>query len=149
MKTLLTTLLMMFVALPAVADRGEQKKSFGEYEVHYMGLTSNFLTEEVAEAYGITRSRSLGYLSISVLENFEQGGMPEARAATITGTIKNLIGQSRELEFKEIRETAAIYYISTFRFDDKDVYRIDLKVKPEGHGVPLDVNFTQRFYEEE
>lgn len=148
MKTLLTALLMTFIALPAMADRGEQKKIFGEYEVHYMGLTSSFLTEEVAEAYGIPRSRSLGYLSISLLENFEQGGMAEARSATITGTIKNLIGQSRELEFKEVRETAAIYYISTFRFDEDDVYRVNLKVTPEGHSVPLDVNFTQRFYEE-
>lgn len=148
MKTLLTALLMLFTALPAFADRGEQKKVFGEYEVHYIGLTSSFLSEEVAQAYGISRSRSLGYLSISVLENFEQGGMAEARSAEITGTLKNLIGQTRELVFKEIRETDAIYYIATFRFDESDTYRINLQVKPEGYGASLDVNFSQRFYEE-
>lgn len=148
MKTLLTAVLMMFAALPAFADRGEQKKIFGEYEVHYIGLTSSFLTEEVAEAYGIKRSRSLGFLSISVLETFAQGGMAEPRAATITGTMKNLIGQSSELTFKEIRETDAIYYISTFRFDEEEVYRINLQVTAEGHSVPFDVKFSQRFYEE-
>ena len=148
MKTLLTAVLMMFAALPAFADRGEQKKIFGECEVHYIGLTSSFLTEEVAAAYGITRSRSLGYLSISVLENIEQGGMAEARTAKVTGTMKNLIGQSNELTFKEIRETDAVYYISTFRFDEEEVYRISLQVTAEGHSEPFDVNFSQRFYEE-
>lgn len=148
MKTLLTAVLMMFVALPALADRGEQKKIFGEYEVHYIGLTSSFLTEDVAQAYGITRSRSLGFLSISVMENFEQGGMPEAKLAKVTGTMKNLIGQDTKLTFKEIRETDAIYYISTFRFDEEEVYRVNLQVTAEGRSEPFEIKFNQRFYEE-
>lgn len=148
MKHLLTAVFMLLVSASALADRGEQKKIFGNYEVHYIGLTTSFLTEDVAEAYGITRSGSLGFLSISVLETFAQGGMPEARSAKMTGTLKNLIGQVNDLEFKEIRETNAIYYIATFRFDESETYRIHLEVTPEGYGIPLDVKFSQRFYEE-
>ena len=61
-------LALSVVSLQVSADRGEQKQVFGDYEVHYIGLNSSFLPEDVAEAYDIPRSRSLAYLSISVLK---------------------------------------------------------------------------------
>ena len=74
--------------------------------------------------------------------------MPVAVSGNVTGKIRNLVGQSRELEFQEIKETNAVYYITTFRFDDEDMYNIDLKVTPEGQSRTFDVKFSQRFYEE-
>src|SRR5690554_1355954 len=52
----------------ANSSRGGQKQVFGQYEVHYIGLTSNFLSPETAVAYGIERSRTMGFISISVLD---------------------------------------------------------------------------------
>ena len=68
--------------------------------------------------------------------------------AEITGTRKNLIGQINNIELREITEQDAIYYISNFRFDEEEVYRIALKVTPEGQTRTFDVNFSQQFYEE-
>lgn len=139
--------LVLLSAYAQAADTGEQKKVFGEYEVHYIGLNSSFLPEDAAAAYNIPRSRALGYLSISILKD-EGGELAVPVSAKLTGTIRNLIGQVRELEFREIKETNAVYYISTFRFDDKDMYTIDLKATPEGQPRTFDVTFSQQFYQE-
>ncbi len=138
----------VFGAQDALAnDRGEKKQVFGNYEVHYIGLNSSFIPEQAAEAYDIPRSRSLAYLSISVLKT-DEGDLPLPVTATLTGTVKNLIGQSRTIEFREIKETNAVYYVSTFRFDKNDVYRISLDVTPSGQTRTFDVNFSQQFYQE-
>ena len=74
--------------------------------------------------------------------------VPTPVTAELTGTIKNLIGQSRSIEFREIKETNAVYYVSTFRFDKNEVYRIDLDVTPDGSNRTFDVKFSQKFYQE-
>ncbi len=137
------------LCLVSISASAEQKLVFGEYEVHYMGLSSDFLTPEVAKIYDIPRSRSLGFLNISVLQKTKGGQVPAALDAELTGSIRNLIGQSRELEFRRVREGQAIYYISTFRFDDGDMYNFDLDVVPSNaRQKNFDVKFSQRFYEE-
>lgn len=139
-----------FLCLISINSNAEQKLVFGEYEVHYMGLSSSFLTPEVSKIYDIPRSRSLGFLNISVLQKSKGGQVPAAVDADVKGSIRNLIGQSRELEFRRIREGQAIYYISTFRFDDGDMYNLDLDVIPSNAKQKnFDVKFSQRFYEEE
>ena len=143
----ITLLLIGLMIQPAWAERGELKQVFGNYEVHYIGLTSSFIDAETAAAYDIPRSRNLGYLSVSVLHTGTQS-LPQATKADITGTMKNLIGQTREIEFREIVESGAVYYISTFDFYEDEVYRIQLQVTPEGQNRTFDVNFSQKFYEE-
>jgi hypothetical protein len=145
--TLFAVLLLGMVSASAHA---EQKRVFGEYEIHYMGLSSSFLTPEVAKLYDIPRSGSLGFLNIAVLQQSKDELVPNAVDVKLTGTIRNLIGQTRELEFSRISEGKAIYYISTFRFDDGDMYNFDLDAVPSNAKQKnFDVKFSQRFYNEE
>ena len=104
----------------------------------------------MAKIYDIPRSGALGFLNISLLQKAKGSEVPTALDAGLKGTIRNLIGQSRELEFRRIREGQAIYYISTFRFDDGDMYNFDLDIVPaNAKQKNFDVKFSQRFYEEE
>lgn len=147
---LASLLAVTVLSLMSVGANAEQKLVFGEYEVHYMGLSSSFLSPEVAKLYDIPRSGSLGFLNIAVLQKSVGGQVPAAVDAELKGTIRNLIGQSRELEFRRIREGQAIYYISTFRFDDGDMYNFELDVVPgNAKQKHFDVKFSQRFYDEE
>lgn len=149
MKTMIAALLcLLSLSLPAFAGGGEQKQVFGDYEVHYIGLTTTFIEPDIARAYQIERSRNLGFLNISVIRRSANEEVGTPVKAEVTGKILNLIGQSSSLEFKEIRETNAVYYINTLRFEEDETYRISLKVKPEGSDRTFDVNFSQRFYEE-
>ena len=148
MRTFLLAVLTLISSMSFALDRGEQKQVFGDYEVHYIGLNSTFLTPDVAEAYGITRSGALGYLSISILKKGGKGELASPVSGKVEGQLRNLIGQSKTLEFKEIKETNAVYYISTLRFDDGDMYNISLQATPDGQTRTYDVKFSQRFYEE-
>ena len=140
----------LVLGLFSMQSSAEQKQVFGEYEVHYMGLSSSFLTPEVAKIYDIPRSRALGFLNISVLQKTAKAEMPAALNATVSGKIRNLIGQSRDIEFRRVQEGKAIYYISTFRFDDGDMYNFDLDIVPSNAKQKnFDVKFSQRFYEED
>lgn len=138
------------LGLFSMQSNAEQKQVFGEYEVHYIGLSSSFLTPEVAKIYDIPRSRALGFLNISVLQKTANDELPAALNATVSGKIRNLIGQSRDIEFRRVQEGKAIYYLSTFRFDDGDMYNFDLDVVPSNaQQKNFDVKFSQRFYEED
>ena len=140
----------LVLGLFSMQSSAEQKQVFGEYEVHYMGLSSSFLTPEVAKIYDIPRSRALGFLNISVLQKTANDELPAALNATVSGKIRNLIGQSRDIEFRRVQEGKAIYYLSTFRFDDGDMYNFDLDVVPSNaQQKNFDVKFSQRFYAED
>ena len=143
------SLAVFFLTIVPTTAMAEQKLVYGDYEVHYIGLSSDFLTAEVSKQYDIPRSRALGFLNISVLQHSKDIEIPTSVNATITGSIRNLIGQNRELEFRRIQEGKAIYYISTFRFDDGDMYNFDLDVVPSNAPQRhFDVKFSQRFYED-
>lgn len=148
-STFISLLTAFFLSIASTIAMAEQKLVYGDYEVHYIGLSSDFLTAEVAKQYDIPRSRALGFLNISVLKHSKDTVIPTSTNATITGSIRNLIGQSRELEFRRIQEGKAVYYISTFRFDDGDMYNFDLDVTPSNAPQRhFDVKFSQRFYED-
>lgn len=141
MRLIIASCLLLLSSL----SMAEQKQVFGDYEVHYIGLTSSELDKDVAKLYGITRSRNIGFLNISVLKKGESP-IPVAWNAKIEGTMSNLIGQTKELSFTRVQETSALYFYSTFDFYDQDMYRFHLKVTPEGKTRAYDVKFSQRFY---
>ena len=145
MRLFITSCLLLLTSLTFADIQGEQKQVFGDYEVHFIGLTSSELDKDVAKLYGITRSRNIGFLNLSVLKK-GQGPLPVAWNAKIEGTMSNLIGQTQELSFTRVQETSALYFYSTFDFYDQDMYRFNLKVTPEGMTRPYDVNFSKRFY---
>ncbi|MEY8203877.1 MAG: DUF4426 domain-containing protein [Bermanella sp.] len=135
---------LIFTLLASTAS-AEQKQVFGEYEVHYIAFTSSELDKDVAKIYGIPRSGSLGYMSISVLKT-GISALPVAWNAKLTGTMSNLLGQTRELEFTRIQEQGALYFHSTFDFYDRDMYRFHIKVQPDGQVRTYDLKFSQKFY---
>jgi len=137
-------LLVLLVIVCSPYSLAEQKKVFGEYEVHYIGLTTNYLSKEVAKQYGIKRSRSLGYVSISILKE----GVEQAEDATVSGTMANLFGQYKTLSFRRIQEGKAIYFISTFSVDETENYRFAIDIDPMASSKDITLNFEQKFYGE-
>jgi len=142
MKNLLIVLLLSLMSVVAAA---EQKKVFGNFEVHYMGLTTSDLDSDVARAYGITRSRNVGYLMISLLKT-DEGDMPVAWNGKLEAEMSNLLGQKKTLELIRIQESNALYFYSTFDFYDANHYRFHVKVTPDGQKRTFDVKFDQKFY---
>lgn len=143
MKKWLSTALISFISLSVHA---EQFKNIKNSEIHYSAFNSTLLTAGVATQYQLKRNGHSAILNISVLDNSKLG--KPAVNATITGTAKNLIGQIKTLEFKQIKEGQAIYYLAQFSISDEEslTFNINVDAGMTGSGP---ITFTQKFYVED
>ena len=132
-------LMSLCLSLPALA---EQKQSYGDLDVHYSAFNSGFLQPEGAAATGLVRSKSQGVVNVAVLK------AGTASSAQVNGTVKNLLGQSTALSFKEVKEGKAIYYLAQFPFEQRETLRFTLNVTA-ADGVPHSFDFNQEFFPDE
>ena len=119
----------------------EQKKDFDNLSVHYIALPTQFLTPQVAHQYAIKRSKYSGLINISVLDNTQQN---KAQHATLSGTGRNLMGQESQLNFTEVQEGEAIYYLATYPFLNEEIVNFKIKIKTEKKTNIL--KFQHKFY---
>jgi hypothetical protein len=143
MKKLIKTLVLLaaLTSLPAVA---QQAMEFDDYTIHYNALSSSLITPEVAKAYGIRRSDSRALINISILN---KGG--DASKAHVTATGRNLTGQTRNVDMREISEgDGAIYYIGELSVRNMETFDFTVLVTPDGNDKPYTVKFRQQFYTE-
>ena len=145
MQKFLTALLFSFTLVNSA--QAEQSLTQNGYEVHYNAFNSGFLTPEVAQANGLTRSKVMALLNVSVLK-IEDDGTKRPVNALVSGEAKNLIGQIKTISFKKIDEGDAIYYLGSFRFSDEEMLNFDLDVQPDPNQSPISVRFSQTFYED-
>ncbi|MCZ4296364.1 DUF4426 domain-containing protein [Vibrio sinaloensis] len=137
---------LALISLFAVQSWAGQFKTIKDVEVHYSAFNSTFLTAQVAKNYKLKRNAYSAILNISVLDN-SQAGKP-AITAEITGTSKNLLGQTRQLNFREVQEGDAIYYLAEFPISQEEQLTFDLDVNAGIKGTGR-LKFTQKFYVEE
>jgi hypothetical protein len=132
----------LFFSLLFNTVQAENMKKMGSMNVHYMAIGATFLTPEIARAYGIERSRYNGLINISVLNN-QLPGNPAMEVA-ITGQAINDIGQYKTLDFKQVKEGDAIYYLAQVSYSDEETIRfeIDITDGKETHHL----SFKQKFY---
>lgn len=142
LRVLAISLLALLSAGPATA---EQIEKMGDYVVHYNAFDSTFLSADVARQYGITRSKYQGVINIAV-QKAGDAGQDVPVTARLSGKVKNDIAQSNDLDFREIKDGPAIYYIATFSHGDKEKLSFDLNVQPEGKGEPKPLKFDHQFF---
>ena len=147
MKTLLKALALLAVMLSAPAT-AQQAQQFEDYTVHYNALNSSLISPDVAKVYGIRCSDSRALINISVLKNTENQ-LPTAVRAKVTASGRNLTGQTRKIEMREIIERDdAIYYIGELSVSNMETFDFTVLVTPEGQNKPFNVKFRQQFYTE-
>lgn len=131
----------------------ETSKTFGAYEVLYTVFPSTTLLPQMAAEYNVVRAGDQALVNISVRRHLSDG-TDVAQPAKLQGTYTNLI-QPKNLEFREVREKDAIYYLAQLRFTDRELLRFDIKVMPavaDGEpvpvGAPFPISFTRKFFVE-
>lgn len=142
---------LLFVAGAVLAQQDEKNppsietsKVFGEYEVFYSVIPSTMLTEAVAAEYHITRAKDRSVVNIAVRKHKPEGG-DDKQTATVSGTASDLM-QSRKLDFREIDESGAVYYLADLRHTDRELLRFDIKVQIEPDAPPRTLTFTRKLY---
>ncbi len=124
------------------ADGGVQY--FGkEWELHYSVFNSTFLRAKNAASIGITRAGNRAVITIALRHRKGEESYPAP--AQVTGGYRDLI-HGHELNFQEVREGEAVYYLSGFQFSHRDLLRFRIQVTPEGASRPLLLKFRRRLY---
>ena len=139
MRRLALFLIAICLALPAAAER---KQSFGDLEVHYNAFNSSFLQPDIAATVGLVRSKSQGVVNVAVLK------AGKASTAQVSGQVKNLLGQITTLQFKQVTEGEAIYYLAQFPFDEREMLNFTLNVQ-RGDEPLHSFSFDQEFFPDE
>lgn len=139
-----TCILGLFTLLAPLAQ-AEQSIADGRYEVHYNAFNSSFLQPDVAQKNGLIRSKYRALVNVSVLQ-VQPDGSKKAVRAQVSGQAANLIDQAQQLDFKQITEGDAIYYIASFRFTEQEKLKLSLQVQPDPNAKPYNIQFDQTFY---
>jgi hypothetical protein len=134
---------VVLISKPVLAG---QFVAYGDYEIHYNAFSSTFIQPDIAQKVGLERSKRKALVNVSVLK--VNGNEKTAVNAIVTGAATNLIQQRQRLDFKEIDEGNAIYYIGQFGFSNEQIMRISLQVQPDPNLPAYTVEFEQKFYEE-
>jgi Domain of unknown function (DUF4426) len=134
---------LTIAVIPAVAQ-AEQAEKFGNIEVHYNAMLTSDLLPDVARAYNIDRSNTRGLVTISVLRKNAMGvGVPIP--AKLSAYTVNLSSQLSNIDMREIKEGAAIYYLGEFRVIPPDTLKFNITVETSGE-PKRDVTFNQQFF---
>jgi hypothetical protein len=138
--------LIMFALLGfAAGATAENSRVFGDYVVHYNAFRSDSLSPEIAKAYNLTRRNNRIIVNITILKKV-LGTTGKPVPATVTGNASNLTGQLKSLEFREIKEDTAIYYIAEMKVSDGEFLKFKLNITPEGEEGPARLQFSKRFF---
>lgn len=144
LKSSLITLLLLLTSAVSSPAFAENSKAFGNYIVHYNAFRSDILTPEIAKAYSLTRRNNRMVVNITVQK--KDGDASKPVKAKVEGFASNLSGQTKTLEFKEIHDGEAIYYLAQAQVSNRETLKFDIKATPDGETITAQVNFTQQFY---
>jgi len=152
MKKLILNMLLIISAIPCFAQIDQTKeiqtsKNFGAYTVHYNLFNSKDIPAEISRIYQLNRGRDIAYINISLTKT-ENGVTSLGLPAKISTKAINLMQQTKTVEFKEIKEPDATYYLAPFRHTNEEDIRFEVSVLPEGEEKPLTISFTRRLFTE-
>lgn len=139
----LALLLGLFVVQGAGAQGDTER--FGNYTVHYSVFNSTFLQPEVAQAYNLVRARDQVLVNISVTKA-EDGSSTLGLPAQVSGFASNLMQQRQNLDFTEISEGDATYYIAPLKHTNEETYNFTISVDPEADSEPFEITFSRTLY---
>ncbi|MDT0593452.1 DUF4426 domain-containing protein [Glaciecola petra] len=136
-------LIASMIGLFCMHANSEQKKTLGDWDIHYIAFNTTILTPQIAKANNIVRSGKRALVNISVLDKQTK----EAQEIVISGSARNLLGTKKVLDFKKVNEGDAIYYLATVDYSDKEVLRFDIDIQ-QGR-ISQNLKFQQTMYVED
>lgn len=141
-NTIIATLGICLASLFSQPGHAEQYKTLADWDVHYMVIPSTFLQPQIANAYKLQRSKYQAVVNISVLNSSNQ----KAQAVRLSGTATDLLGKVQKLDFRQVSDGNAIYYIAVLKISDDDRWRFAIDITSPDTTQTL--KFEQKVYVE-
>lgn len=138
----LTALFSLATQAQEAPPATKTSSSFGKDTVHYSVLNTTFISPQVAQSYGIVRGENKFLITVSVRRQLDTSNI--AVRADVKGSSSDLI-YVNTLEFREIIEQDAIYYIAEFDIsnDERQNFRLSVSVD---NRPSYDIQFNKMLY---
>lgn len=143
---MLRALVLLSTLLATPWSIAQQSERFDQFELHRSVVYTTFLTAEIAAQYGISRGDDKAILTLSVRD--ADAGETSGRPMEIEGRTWDLI-HGGNLEFKEIREGRATYYIADFEFINREWRFFEFSFKPEGSDKTYEYSFKTQLWKQD
>ncbi|WP_417516024.1 DUF4426 domain-containing protein [Marinobacter sp.] len=134
-------LLAALISLPAHAG----SEDFGDYQVNWSVLNSTFLTPETAKANNLQRSKGIGLVNISIMQE-DENGILKTVAGQVEGKVSNDIQQVKFLAFRRIQEGDSVYFIAQYQYSAGELMTFNVTARPTGHTRDLQVRFAHTLF---
>jgi hypothetical protein len=132
------TFALLCASLLAMTCLGAQFVDTGDYRIHYTTFSSMIIPADVAVAHQITRAENRIVVNVSA----RRGGQPAS--LKLTGTVTNLLEQEFALDFSEVKEADAVYYLASHVAMEQDILRFQIQATPPD-GEATDIRFLRRY----
>ena len=144
MKKLALLSTCLLIAVVSLAN-DKSFKQFNDTKVHFSAFNSNFIDPQIASTYNIVRGNDKGLVNIAVVDDGKSGG----RTARVTGTVSNIFAQQQVLNFFEVREGDAVYYLAPFEFEHEDAMTFNIQVVTDPAEPAKNIKFQRIFYHDD
>lgn len=153
-KSLMSLVLALSLASYLMATNALAKaqghEQFEGYSVHFSVFNSSLLNPDIAEQYGFTRGERWGLVNIVIIPDRpaddDGSEFRFGKKVLIDGTFSNMLQQEWPLNFKEIREADAIYYIAPFKFDHRELLHFVVLIKAPEDRYSNTVKFSHSLF---
>ncbi len=125
----------------------ETFKDFGNHIVHFSALNTDQLAPEIAQEYGIVRSKNRAMLTVSIHAK-QESGLAAPVSASISASAVNLTGQLKRMPLREIKEGEAIYYVGALAINNGETLVYTIDATPANTDTPLRLRFKRQFFTE-
>lgn len=137
----------VFFSLFSAVVFAEQKIVDGAYHIHYSVFPSTAISAKVASSYQLRRSSHRALVNIT--PQFVEGESITGVRGKLSGTARNLLSQSTQLEFREFIEGSVVYYVAELPFSNEEHFRFNLTFVPENNSnKTVSLKFEKKFLRE-
>jgi hypothetical protein len=140
MKRLFLLAVFGLIVAMSLSVHAEQKKQLGDWDVHYIAFPAPLLTPEIAQQYKLQRSKYNSVINISVLDKTSQ----KPQHVALSGVAKDLQGRQIALDFSEVIEGDAVYYLAQLPFRNEQRFSFNITITSGEQSQRL--TFEQTFY---
>lgn len=126
----------------AQANVEHNSEEFSHYTLNFSAFNSLFVPADIAQLHDLVRAKDQALINVAVLDNRTGATV----AADIKGQVRNLMQQSKTIDFKVINEPDAVYYIGSIRYTNEEVLHFDIEVRVGD--ITHKTRFTRKLYVE-
>jgi Domain of unknown function (DUF4426) len=118
----------------------------GDYQLHYSAVITASIAPEIAQSYGIERSKHRALLNISVLHKDAQKARFEPVSADLSVETNNLIGQPKSIAMRAVNVGDTVSYIGELSISNRETLIFNIKATPSQSTQSLTAKFKHEFF---